>query len=467
MHTRLAPALAQTISAERAAGFVKSGMWLDYGTSLCQPDVFDRALALRLNELTNVKVRSCLSVKPRAVQEADPAGEHVFWFSEHFSGYDRKKHDAGLCNYIPVNLGEIPDYYRRFIDPVDIVILKTCPMDENGYFNLSAANLWHRAIVERAKMVIVEVTRGLPYVYGDQTGIHLSEIDYIIEGDDQPAPELPNPPPSEVDRAVARLIAAEVEDGACLQIGIGGMPNAVCTLLVESSVRDIGVHTEMMTDGIAELYKAGRITGARKTLNPEKIVYTFALGSADLYATIDHNRDMLCYPVDYTNMPHIIMQNERTVSINSTTQVDLQGQAASESDGLRHLTGTGGQLQFVRGAYASKGGKSILCLPSTYDKRGERRSRIVLTLTPGNIVTTPRSDVMYVATEFGMVNLKGKSVAERAEALISIAHPDFRDGLERQAYEHRLIPRGVSFQNSSTTRNIGAGAIEPAGRPNS
>jgi acyl-CoA hydrolase len=172
-------------------------------------------------------------------------------------------------------------------------------------------------------------------------------------------------------------------------------------------------------------------------------------------------------------MPHIIMQNERTFSINSTTQVDLQGQAASESDGLRHLTGTGGQLQFVRGAYASKGGKSIVCLPSTYDKRGERRSRIVLALTPGNIVTTPRSDVMYVATEFGMVSLKGKSVAERAIALISIAHPDFCDGLERQAYEHRLIPHRVSFKNSSTTRldglvnpevgSIGAMAVEPAG----
>ena len=161
------------------------------------------------------------------------------------------------------------------------------------------------------------------------------------------------------------------------------MPNAVCTLLVDGGIRDLGAHTEMMTDGLAELYRAGRITGARKALNPEKIVYTFALGSAGLYATLDRNRDMLCYPVDYTNMPHIIMQNERMFSINSTTQVDLQGQAASESDGLRHLTGTGGQLQFVRGAYASRGGKSVLCLPSTYDKRGDRRSRIVLTLTPG------------------------------------------------------------------------------------
>ena len=445
MTMRVASTQAQAISAERAAGFVRSGMWLDYGTALCQPDVFDKALGARIQEVTNVKIRHCLTMRPRAVLDADPEGHHVYWFSLHFSGYDRRKHDDGRCNYIPVNLGEIPDYYRRFIDPVDIVILKTCPIDEGGYFNLSAANLWHRAIVERARMVIVETTRGLPYVYGEQTGVHVSEVDYVIEGDDAAAPELPNPPPGEIDAAVGRLIAAEIEDGDCLQIGIGGMPNAVCALLLESGVRDLGVHTEMMTDGMADLYKAGRITGVRKTLNPGKIVYTFALGSRDLYATLDRNRDMHCCPVDYTNTPHVIMQNDHVISINNTTQVDLQGQAASESDGHRHLSGTGGQLQFVRGAYASKGGKSFICLSSTYDKRGERRSRVVLNLTQGNVVTTPRSDVMFIVTEYGMVNLKGKSVAERAKALIGIAHPDFREGLERQAYEHRLIPRGVSF----------------------
>ena len=250
---------------------------------------------------------------------------------------------------------------------------------------------------------------------------------------------------SEIDRAVARHLAPEIEDGACLQIGIGGMPNAVCTLLLESSVRDLGVHTEMLTDGIMELYKSGRITGSRKTLDPGMVIYTFALGSRALYTAIDRNPGLSCRPVEYTNLPHIIMRNDRMISINNTTQMDLQGQAASESDGHRHISGTGGQLQFVRGADASKGGKSFICLSSTYCKGGEPRSRIVLNLTPGNIVTTPRSDVMYVVTEYGLVNLKGKSVAERALALISIAHPDFREELERQAYEYRLIPRGVSF----------------------
>ena len=442
---RVAGTPAKNVSAQEAASLVRSGMWLDYGVALCQPDVFDVALAARRDELENVKFRSCLSMRPRAVVECDPEERHFYFFSWHFSGYDRKQHDAGLCHYLPLNLGEVPDYYRRFLDPVDVVVLKTCPMDGDGYFNFSASNIWHRAALERARTVMVEVSHTLPYACGEANGVHVSEVDYVIAGDDAAPPELANAVPSEVDRAVARRVAAEIEDGSCLQIGIGGLPNAVCMRLLERGVRDLGVHTEMLTDGIAELYRAGRISGSRKQLDPGKIVYTFALGSSALYAATDRNPDFHCCAVDYTNSPHIVMRNERMISINSTTQIDLQGQAASESDGHRHISGTGGQLQFVRGSYASKGGKSFICLPSTFEKKGERRSRIVLDLTPGNIVTTPRSDVMYVATEYGMVNLKGKSVAERAMALISIAHPDFREGLEREAFEKRLIPRGVSF----------------------
>jgi acyl-CoA hydrolase len=279
-------------------------------------------------------------------------------------------------------------------------------------------------------------------VLGVENAVHVSEVDYVIAGDDAPVPELPNPPPTEVDRAVARLITAEIEDGSCLQIGIGGMPNAVCSLLQEGGAKDLGVHTEMLTDGIIDLYKAGRVTGAHKNLNPGKLVCTFALGSRALYDAIDRNPDFAFHPVDYTNLPNVIMQTDRVVSINNTTQIDLQGQAASESDGHRHISGTGGQAQFVRGAYASKEGKSFVCLASTYERRGERRSRIVTSLTPGNVVTTTRSDMMYVVTEYGIANLKGKCVAERAKALIALAHPDFREELERDAYERGLIPRG-------------------------
>ena len=186
-------------------------------------------------------------------------------------------------------------------------------------------------------------------------------------------------------------------------------------------------------------------TASAKKLDTGKIVYTFAAGTKTLYDTLDENSAMLCQPVEYTNLPHIIMQNPHATAINSTTQVDLTGQAASESDGNRHLTGTGGQAQFVRGAYASEGGKSFICLPSVYEKNGKRCSRIVFNLTAGNIVTTTRADMMYAATEYGIVNLKGKSVSERAKGLIGLAHPDFREDLARQAFENRLLPRGFSF----------------------
>jgi acyl-CoA hydrolase len=433
---------AKRITVEAAAALVRPGMWLDYGAVLGQPDAFDEALAARLGPLSDIRFRSVLTARPRAVLEADPEGKHVHWFSTHFSGYDRRKHDAGMAHYLPVNLGEVPDYYRRFIDPPDIVVFKTAPMDERGFFNFGPNVLWMRALVERGKLVIVEETPTLPYVMGEGTGVHVSEVDYIIPGFDRPMAELPKGAATEVDKAVAHLIAAEVEDGACLQIGIGGMPNAVCSLLAESPVSDLGIHTEMMTDGIVDLYRAGRVTGAKKQMNPGKMTCTFALGAQYLSDFIDRNPEVEFHPVDYTNLPHNIMRNEKVVSINNTTQIDLQGQAASETDGFRHISGTGGQLQFVRGAYGSRGGKSFMCLASTYASKGERRSRIVTALTRGNVVTTPRTDIMYVVTEYGMVNLKGRSIAERARALISIAHPDFREELERDAWEHRLIPRG-------------------------
>jgi len=441
MSMRTASARAKKITAAEAASLVKSGYWLDYGACLGQPDVFDQALAARVRELSNVRFRSSLASKPRAVLESDPEGAHFHWFSWHFTAYERAKSDAGICHHIPPNLGEIHDYYRRFIDPIDIVVLKVRPADANGFFNFGPTNTWHRALVERAKVLIVETSTAVPSLCGVDNGIHISEVDFVIEGDNAPLSELKSPPITDVDRAIASRIAAEVEDGSCLQIGIGGMPNAVCSLLRDSGAKDLGVHTEMLTDSLMELYHAGVITGARKTLDPGKVVFTFGWGSQSMYEAIDGNPDMLCCGTDYTNLPHVIMQNDKVVAINNTTQMDLQGQAASESDGHRHISGTGGQLQYARGAYASKGGKSFMCLSSVYEKKGVRRSRIVLDLTPGNIVTTPRTDIMYVVNEFGMVNLKGKSISERARAMISLAHPDFREELERQAFEHGLIPR--------------------------
>jgi acyl-CoA hydrolase len=439
MNQYTAEVSAKTVLPGEAAGLVKSGMWIDLGGANTQPELFDKALAERVDEISGVNLRNCLSIRPLEIVEADPEGAHFHLHSWHFSGYDRVKHDAGRCVYIPLNLGEVPDYYRRFITPPDIAVIRTAPMDENGMFNFGPTNVWIGTLLEQAKVVIVEASPGIPYVYGAKNGVHISEVDYIIEGSDLGPMELGNPPATDIDRAVARQLATEVEDGSCIQIGIGGMPNAACTLLAESGVRDLGVHTEMLTDGIIDLVNAGCVTGAHKQLDPGKVVFSFALGSKYMYDAITRNPVFECDPVGYTNLPHIIMQNDKVVSINNTTQIDLQGQACSESDGHRHLTGTGGQLQFVRGAYASRGGKSFMLLSSTYERKGVRKSRIVLNLTPGNIVTTPRSDIMYVVTEYGMTNLKGKSVTERARALIAIAHPDFREGLEREAYENGLI----------------------------
>jgi acyl-CoA hydrolase len=430
------------VTAAEAASRVRSGDWVDYGGGLSQPDLFDRALAARAGELSGVKVRSCLTLRPQAIFEADPGGERFAHFSWHFSAWDRRLHDAGRTHYIPMNFGEAPDYYRRFVDPPDVVCIRTCPMDAHGTFNFGPSVTYGRALCERAKLLIVETSPRMPYVYGAEESVDASEVDCVIEGPDEPLFELTNPEPNDVDLAVAALIAGEVEDGACLQIGIGGMPNAVCTALRDAGLRDLGIHSEMLVDGMVPLIERGIVTGARKTLNRFQSAFTFALGSRRLYDFVDRNPGVTCLPVDRTNLPHCIMQNERVVAVNNTTQIDLSGQAASESDGHRHLTGSGGQLEFMRGAYASKGGKSFLCLSSLYERKGVRKSRIVSTLTPGNVVTTPRTDVMYVVTEYGRVNLKGRSVPERAKALIGLAHPDFRESLAREARELNLVPRG-------------------------
>ena len=433
--------MPQVITAAEAAALVKSGMWLDYGFGATQAEAFDKALAARVHELSGVKVRSCLTTRPRAFQEVDPAGAHVLSASWHFSGYDRRQFDAGRCTYIPLNLGEWPDLYRRFCERVDIAVLQVCPKDADGNYNFSISASYMRALVEKADVVIVEVNPALPYCYGPDNAVHESEVDFVIELPPLPAPELPSAISSEVDLAIARLVAAEIRDGDCLQLGIGGLPNAVGRAIAGAGVKDLGVHTEMMVEGLVELVKAGVATGARKQVDVGKAVYAFAIGTADIYAALDRNPAFVARQVDYTNLPQFVAQNHNVVAVNSTGQMDLQGQAASEADGYRHFSGTGGQLGFVRAAYESQGGRAFLCMPSTYEKHGVRKSRVVAGLAPGTVVTVPRTDVMYVATEYGMVCLKGLSVAERAKAMISIAHPDFREELEREAYDKGLIPK--------------------------
>src|SRR5258708_11042755 len=430
------------ISPDAPASRVKSGDWVEYGCGRGQPELLGRALAERVAGLERVKIRGCLAMRPRAVVEADLDSLHVTYLSWYFSGLDRKMHDRGLAHHIPMNFGEAPDNYRRFID-VDIAVLKTAPMDDHGFFNFGPAVTYHKAITEKAKTVIVETDPGMPYVFGIENAVHISDVNGVIAGSATAIPELKNPPANPVDQKVAALIAPEIPSGACIQIGIGAMPNAVCELLATSSIKDLGVHTEMFIDSIVSLFEAGKVTGAHKQTNRYQMTYTFAAGSKHMYDFLDRNAACFAGPVDYTNLPNRIMQNDRVISICNAAQIDLTGQACSESAGIRQISGTGGQLQFVRGAYASNGGKSFLCLASTYERDAHRASRIVAMIDDCNIITTPRTDVMYVVTEYGIVNLKGKSVPERARALISIAHPDFREDLERQARDYRLISGAI------------------------
>src|SRR5258708_7614484 len=426
------------ISPDAPASRVKPGDGVESGFGLGHPDLFDHARAERVASLERVKIRGCLAMRPRAAIDADPEARHVIYLSWYFSGLERKMHDRGLAHHIPMNFGEAPDNYRRFID-VDIAVLKTAPMDDHGFFNFGPAVTYHKAISEKAKTMIVETDPGMAYVFGIENAVHISDVDGVIAGGATAMPELKNPPANPVDQKVAALIAPEIPSGACIQIGIGAMPNAVCELLATSSIKDLGVHTEMFVDSLGSLFEAGTVTDAHKQTNRYQMTYTFAAGSKHMYDFLDRNAACFAGPVDYTNLPNRIMQNDRVISICNAAQIDLTGQACSESAGIRQISGTGGQLQFVRGAYASRGGKSFLCLASTHERGATRASRIVARIDDSNIITTPRTDVMYVVTEFGMVNLKGKSVPERARALISIAHPDFREALERQAREYNLF----------------------------
>ncbi len=431
----------KTKTASEVASLVKSGDRVDYGFGTTQPDLFDAALAEQKTRLRDVIVCGTLSVSPRQVVECDPEQKHFQFQNWHFSGYDRKKSEQGLMSYVPFNFGEGPEIYRKYLE-VDMVVLKTTPMDKHGYFNFGVSNTFARACCDVAKKIVVETSTAIPVCYGSENSVHISEIEAVIEGDNAPLFELPSAPITDIDRKVADQIVPLIEDRSCLQIGIGGMPNAVCSALAHSDVKDLGIHTEMFVDGMVDLVEAGKVTGEYKQSYRGEIVYTFALGSQKMYDFLDGNEICVSIPVDETNLPDKIARNRKVVSINNCLQLDLSGQVASESNGYRHISGTGGQLQFVRGAVASEGGKSFMCLSSRFiDKEGNPVSRIVPGAIPGTVMTTPRTDVMYVVTEQGIVNLKGKSITERALALISLAHPDDRDELMRQAREYRIISR--------------------------
>jgi acyl-CoA hydrolase len=319
-------------------------------------------------------------------------------------------------------------------------LIKVTPPDQHGYVNLGTSNSITHAFCDAAKIVIAEVNSSVPRCLGGlRETLHVSEIDYFVQGDNRPLINLSELPISDIDKKIATIILEQIGDGACLQLGIGAMPNAVGAMIAQSDLQDLGVHTEMLVDSFVDMYEAGRISGLRKQLDKGKMVYTFAMGTKKLYDFLDNNPICASFPVSYTNDPDTICQNDNMICINNAIEVDLYGQVASESSGIRQISGTGGQLDFIYGSYKSKGGKGLICLTSTFvDDKGQIQSRIKPILTPGAIVTVPRSINFYVVTEYGVAMLKGKSSWERAEALINIAHPDLRDELIKEADANKI-----------------------------
>ena len=427
-------------TGEHAVNITKSGDWVDYGNFLCAPVMLDSMLAKRRHELTDVKIRSVGFPGRCAAAASDPTRASFFYNNWHFMGGDRMLHDRGLCNYIPLLYHEAPGIYDKGEVDTDVFMVRTAPMDKDGFFNFGIANSIQRAQAQRAKKIIVEINENIPLCYGGYNeNLHISEIDWIVESNNDPLLSIPEPEISAVDQKIAELVVERIENGSCLQLGIGTMPNAIGKLIAESGIRDLGVHTEMLCDAYVDMYEAGCISGREKTSNPGKIVYTFALGSERLYEFINHNTLCRSFPVDYTNKLERIASNERAISVNNAVEVDIYGQVSSESLGFRHISGTGGQFDFHYGSYHSKGGKSFICLSSTKkDKNGNIKSRIRPFFDPGTIATLPRTSVHYVVTEYGVANLKGKSTWERANALIEIAHPDFREELMQHAEKQNI-----------------------------
>ena len=423
-------------TAENAVKAVKSGDWVDYGWCVNHPVALDAALAARKDELRDVKVRGGVTMWMPEVAKIEDTGEHFTWNAWHCSGIDRKiMAKKGVGYFAPIRYSELPRYYRDNVS-VDVAMLQVTPMDSHGNFSyaLSASHL--ADMLDKAKTIIVEVNQNLPWVYG-LTGceINIADVDYVVEGDNPAVAQLgAGGEPTDVDRAVAKLIVEQIPNGACLQLGIGGMPNTVGSMIAQSDLKDLGVHTEMYVDGFVDMAMAGKLTGRNKALDKGRQVYAFAAGTQKLYDYVDRNPAVMAAPVDYTNDVRVLAQLDNFISINNAIDMDLFGQVNAESAGLKHISGTGGQLDFVMGAYLSKGGKSFICMSSTVKgKDGSVKSRIVPTLTPGSIATDPRSCVQYIVTEHGMINLKGLSTWERAEAIISIADPQFREQLIQDA----------------------------------
>ena len=429
-------------TAAQAVSVVKDGDWIDYGWCTGHPVALDQALAERMPQLTDIKVRGGVALWAPAIFKIGNPQDHFCWNSWHMSGIERKAVDQGFAYYSPMRYSELPRFYRENVE-VDVVMIQVTPMDEHGYFNFGPSASHLADMCRTAKHIIVEVNANMPRCLGGfDEGIHVSQVDAIVEGNNPEIGILNGAAASDVDKAVAELIVKEIPNGACLQLGIGGMPNAVGSLIAESDLKDLGVHTEMYVDAFVDIANAGKINGSKKNFDRGRQTYAFAAGTKKLYDYLDNNPECMSAPVDYTNDARVIAGLDNFISINNAVDIDLFGQVNSESAGIRHISGAGGQLDFVMGAYLSHGGKSFICCSSSFtSKDGQLHSRIVPTLTQGSIVTDTRANTQYLVTEYGMVNLKGLNTWQRTEAIISIAHPNFRDDLIKEAEKMKIWRR--------------------------
>lgn len=422
--------MSKLCSPDQAARIIKSGDWIDIGMGAGFPSLMDAAIAKRKEELRDVKIRGSLIFEPIQMAECDPERKHFIYNSWHMSSYERKLFDRGLCSFTPMVFRNLGAYYTYFLT-VNVAILAVPPMNAHGYFNFSVANAYARAVLDKADIVILEVNERLPWVYGGlDECIHIDDVDMIVEGPHGPLPSLPPTSASPEEMKIAEYLVQNMSNGSTLQLGIGSLPNAVGQMLAKSDLRDLGVNTEMLCDSYLQLYRAGKVTNRLKSIDRYKSVFGFAVGSPDLYEWTRENPGVVTYPVSYCNDPSIIAQIDNFVSINNCISVDLYGQICAETAGTRQISGTGGQLDFLEGAQMSRGGKAFICMTSSFtDKTGKVVSRIKPMLSQGDVVTDPRSLAFYVVTEYGGVNLLGCTTWERAERLISIAHPAFRDEL--------------------------------------
>ena len=427
------------VTPEQAARAVRSGDWVDYGFGAGFPELMDRALAGRKGELKDVKIRGGLVIRPRIeVVEKDPEQTTFTYYSWHIGDYERKLQSRGLVKFLPVMLRSLPELYRSHIR-VDVAFVPVSVPDEKDYCGLGISNYAWRTIFEKARTVVFEINERLPRLQGVDGShrVHLSEADYIVEGEHEPLPVRSYKEASEIDKKIAQLVVAEIPDGAVLSLGVGGVPFTVANMIAQSDLKDIACHTGTISDAFMALHQAGKLTNARKQIDTGLSTWNLAMGSQELYNWLDAEPHLFRPgDLDYVHNPYRMAEMKNFISINGGVQLDLMGQENGESAGTRQLSGIGGQLDFLEGAYRSKGGKGFICINSSRtDKTGALKSNIVPFIPGGSVVSAPRTMIQYVATEYGVVKLSGLTLRERAEAMISIAHPDFRAELTQYAQE--------------------------------